>query len=92
MPPTLNAEEVLDGSVAAIRRQLGEVFVPAESSMGAEDFALIAARVPSFVLRIGSGAPGRTDYLHNSDYQPDEGCIALGASALARAAVDLLAA
>ncbi len=92
VPPTLNAEEVLDGSVAAIRRQLGEVFVPAESSMGAEDFALIAARVPSFVLRIGSGAPGRTDYLHNSDYQPDEGCIALGASALARAAVDLLAA
>jgi len=92
VPPTLNAEPVLTASVAAIRRQLGDVFVPAESSMGAEDFSLIASAVPSFVLRIGSGAPGRNDALHNSGYQPDEACIALGATALARAAVELLAA
>ncbi len=92
VPPTLNADEVLDGSVAAVRRQLGDVFTPSEPSMGAEDFSLIAARVPSFVLRVGSGAPGRADHLHNSDYQPDEACIALGAQALARAAVELLAA
>jgi amidohydrolase len=92
VPPTMNAEPVLEASVAAIRRQMGEVFAPSEASMGAEDFALIAARVPSFVLRVGSGAAGRTDHLHNSGYQPDEACIALGATALARAAVDLLAA
>ena len=92
VPPTRNADPVLETSVVAIRRQLGEVFVPAECSMGAEDFALIAAAVPSFVLRIGSGAPGRRDFLHNSGYQPDESCIALGATALARAAVELLAA
>jgi amidohydrolase len=92
VPPTMNADAVLDGSVAAISRQLGDVFVPAEPTMGAEDFALIAGRVPSFVLRVGSGAPGRQDHLHNSGYQPDETCIGLGAQALARAAVDLLAA
>ena len=92
VPPTMNAEPVLEASVGAIRRQMGDVFVPSEPSMGAEDFALIAARVPSFVLRVGSGAVGRTDHLHNSGYQPDEACIALGATALARAAVDLLAA
>jgi amidohydrolase len=92
VPPTMNAESVLDASVAAVRRQLGEVFVPCEPTMGAEDFAWIAARVPSFVLRVGSGAAGRADHLHNSAYQPDEACIALGAAALARAAVDLLAA
>jgi amidohydrolase len=92
VPPTLNAPEILQASVAAIRSQLGDVFVPAESSMGAEDFALIAAAVPSFVLRIGSGAPGRADALHNSAYQPDESCIALGAAALARAAVEVLSA
>jgi amidohydrolase len=91
VPPTLNAPAVLDASVAAIRRQLGDVFVPGEASMGAEDFSLIASAVPSFVLRIGSGAPGRNDALHNSGYQPDEACIALGATALARAAVELLA-
>ncbi len=91
VPPTLNADRVLDGAVAAVRRQLGEVFDAGEPSMGAEDFAMIAARVPSFVLRVGSGAAGRDDHLHNSSYQPDEACIGLGAQALARAAVELLA-
>ncbi len=92
VPPTVNDDAVLEASVAAIRRQLGEVFVPCEPSMGAEDFATIAALVPSFVLRVGSGAPGRSDHLHNSDYQPDERCIALGAQALASAAIELLSA
>ena len=91
VPPTLNADRVLDGTVAAVQRQLGEVFDAAEPSMGAEDFAMIAALVPSFVLRVGSGAAGRHDHLHNSSYQPDEACIGLGAQALARAAVELLA-
>jgi metal-dependent amidase/aminoacylase/carboxypeptidase family protein len=91
VPPTLNAAQVLEPSVAAIVRQLGDVFVPGEPSMGAEDFSFIASTVPSFVLRIGSGAPGRADHLHNSDYQPDEACIALGATAISRAAIDLLA-
>jgi amidohydrolase len=92
VPPTMNADPVLDAGVAAVHRQLGDVFVPSEPTMGAEDFAHIAARVPSFVLRIGSGAAGRQDHLHNSAYQPDEACIGLGAQALARAAMDLLAA
>jgi len=92
VPPTLNADAVLETSVTAIGRQFGDVFVPSEPTMGAEDFSLIASRVPSFVLRVGSGAPGHEDYLHNSGYQPDEACIALGARALAAAAVDLLAA
>ena len=83
VPPTMNADRVLEPSVAAVQRQLGEVFVACEPSMGAEDFAMIAARVPSFVLRVGSGAPGRADHLHNSAYQPDEACIGLGAQALA---------
>jgi hypothetical protein len=28
--------------------------------------------------------------LHNSDYQPDEGCIAVGVRTLSRAALELL--
>ena len=91
VPPTLNADAVLEKSVSAIRRQLGEVFDEGAPSMGAEDFAMIAARVPSFVLRVGSGAAGRDDHLHNSAYQPDEACIGLGVQALSRAAVELLA-
>jgi hypothetical protein len=42
-------------------------------------------------LRVGSGAPGRADKLHNSDYQPDERCIGLGVQALSRAALEILA-
>lgn len=91
VPPTVNDERIRVIATKALNAQLGNVLVPAEPTMGAEDFAMIADRVPSFVLRIGSGAPGRADGLHNSDYQPDERCIALGAQALARAAVELLA-
>ena len=91
VPPTQNADDILETSIAAGRRQLGDVFLPGAPSMGAEDFSVIASRVPSFVLRVGSGAPGRADHLHNSAYQPDEACIALGAQALSRAAMDLLA-
>ena len=90
VPPTVNADAVLQAAVAGVKRQLGDVVDACEPSMGAEDFALIAERVPSFVLRVGSGAPGRSDHLHNSGYQPDEACIALGAQALAGAALALL--
>ena len=90
VPPTVNDDGVLQTAIAGVTRQLGEVLVPCEASMGAEDFAMIAERVPSFVLRIGSGAAGRDDHLHNSHYQPDEACIALGAQALAGAALELL--
>ncbi len=91
VPPTRNDEAVRAGTMRAVGAQLGDVAGEGEPSLGAEDFALIAERVPSCVLRIGSGAPGRDDHLHNSGYQPDETCIALGAQALARAAVELLA-
>jgi metal-dependent amidase/aminoacylase/carboxypeptidase family protein len=63
-----------------------------EPSMGAEDFALLSHKVPSFQLGVGSGAPGRQDRLHNSNYQPDERCIGLGVQALARAALEILGA
>ncbi len=59
-------------------------------SLGAEDFSLVGEKVPAFQLGIGSGAEGRRDFLHNSDYQPDEACIKLGVVALASAAVRLL--
>jgi amidohydrolase len=90
VPPTVNDDRVLEPCVAAIKRHFGDVISVGEPSMGAEDFAEFATRVPSFSLRIGSGAPGRADHLHNSGYQPDEACIALGAQALARAALELL--
>jgi amidohydrolase len=91
VPPLVNDDRVLEPVLAAIRAQFGDTPQEGEPSMGSEDFAEFAARAPAFQLRIGSGAPGRDDRLHNAGYQPDEACIQLGVQALSRAALDLLA-
>jgi amidohydrolase len=90
VPPLVNEDSLLERTVAAVRRQLGDVVEEGEPSLGGEDFALMAELVPSFQLRIGSSQPGRSDKLHNSAYQPDEACIGLGVQALSRAALDIL--
>ncbi|PWS33987.1 amidohydrolase [Falsiroseomonas bella] len=90
VPPLLNDHRVLEPTLAAIRAQFGEDPQAGEPSMGSEDFSEFAARAPAFQLRIGSGAPGRDDRLHNAGYQPDERCIELGVQALSRAALELL--
>jgi len=90
VPALVNDDRVLDPTIAAVRKQLGDVAHERPPVMGAEDFALLAEKVPSFQLGIGSGSPGRQDRLHNSGYQPDEACIGLGVQALSRAALELL--
>ncbi|MBN8891779.1 MAG: N-acyl-L-amino acid amidohydrolase [Acetobacteraceae bacterium SCN 69-10] len=90
VPPLVNDDRVLDPTMDAVRHQFGDVVRERPPTMGAEDFALMSQRVPSFQLGIGSGAPGRDDRLHNSNYQPDEACIGLGVQALSRAALELL--
>jgi amidohydrolase len=91
VPPLVNDDAVLDQMLAAVSAQLGQAPKEGVPSMGSEDFAEFAALVPSAHLRIGSGAPGRADKLHNAGYQPDEACIAIGVQALSRAALDMLA-
>lgn len=90
VPCLVNDDRVLDPSVAAVRAQFGDVITEGEASLGGEDFALMAERVPGFQLRVGSSQPGRQDRLHNSAYQPDERCIGFGVQALSRAAVEML--
>jgi amidohydrolase len=91
VPSLVNDDRVLEPTVAAVRKQFGDVAEEGQASLGGEDFALLSELVPGFQLRIGSGAPGRADKLHNSDYQPDERCIGLGVQALSRAALEILA-
>jgi amidohydrolase len=90
VPSLINDDGMIDRTVAAIQKQLGDVVDEGEPSMGGEDFALMSRKVPSFQLRVGSGAPGREDRLHNSGYQPDERCIGFGVQALSRAALEIL--
>ena len=89
-PPLVNDDGMIDRGMASIRTQLGEVVTEGHASLGGEDFALMTEVVPGLQIRIGSGAPGRDDKLHNSDYQPDEGCLVSGVEALSRVALDLL--
>jgi amidohydrolase len=89
-PSISNDETMLQRTVAAIQVQIGDVADEYEPSLRGEDFAYMAEMVPAFRLLVGSSQPGRADKVHNSDYQPDEGCIDLGARALARTALDLL--
>ena len=90
-PPLVSDAGVMDKTMKAIREHYGDdVVLQAQPSLGAEDFALIGERVPAFQLGVGSGAPGRRDELHNSDYQPDERAIRNGVVALSLAAVELL--
>ena len=90
-PPLVNDDALLDRGVQSVRDQLGDVIELGEASLGGEDFAFMMEAVPGLHLRIGSGAPGREDKLHNSNYQPDDACLAQGVQALSRVALDLLA-
>jgi metal-dependent amidase/aminoacylase/carboxypeptidase family protein len=90
VPMLRNDDRVLDPTVAAIRKQFGDVVEQGQASLGGEDLALMLDLVPGFQLRVGSSQPGREDKLHNSAYQPDERCIGYGVQALSRAALELL--
>ena len=91
VPPLVNDAALLGRVVDTMRATFGDsAVIEGAASMGAEDFACFADAIPAAHLRIGSGAPGRKDSLHNSGYQPDEGSLAVGVQALARAALDIL--
>ncbi|MCC7425623.1 MAG: amidohydrolase [Alphaproteobacteria bacterium] len=92
VPPMVNDDAVLDRVLASARAIVGadKVMELDGPSMGSEDFACFAELVPSAHIRIGSGAPGRRDMLHNSDFQPDEGAIPVGVQTLVRSALDML--
>ncbi|PYE35941.1 amidohydrolase [Rhizobium sp. PP-F2F-G38] len=90
VPSLVSDDRLLKLTMSAIRDHFGDVVHPRASNLGAEDFALVGARVPAFQLGVGAGQDGRNDQLHNSDYQPDEGCIVNGVVALSLAAARLL--
>ncbi|MGV1836057.1 M20 metallopeptidase family protein [Rhizobium rhizogenes] len=91
VPSLINDEHILTTTMSAIREHYGDVVLEREAGLGAEDFALVGAKVPAFQLGVGSSQEGRNDRVHNSDYQPDERCIANGVVALSLAAAKLLA-
>jgi amidohydrolase len=90
-PPLRNHKETLGNLLESARNVLGEsnvVELP-EPSMGSEDFAWFAERVPAAHLRIGSKIDGLETAIHRSNYDCNELAIPVGVRVLARAALDL---
>jgi metal-dependent amidase/aminoacylase/carboxypeptidase family protein len=89
-PPVVNdpaVAGVVKRSAAAV---VGErVVLPMHPFMGAEDFAYIAAEVPSAFFWVGAALADPRDH-HHPRFDIDEDVLPLGAALLARAAVDLL--
>ena len=90
-PPLRNDAEVLKTVLASARQALGpeNVLELPEPSMGSEDFAWFAERVPAAHLRIGSKIDGLDTAIHRSNYDCNELAIPVGIRVLARAALDL---
>lgn len=92
VPGVMNDDGLVTRAAEAFAQQFGEApLVEAGRDFGGEDFAYFSERMPAIHINVGSGQPGRSDRLHNSDYQPDEACIAKTAAAITRMAIELLA-
>jgi amidohydrolase len=92
MAPALrNDVEVLKTVLCSAREALGadNVLELPEPSMGSEDFAWFAERVPAAHLRIGSKIEGLDTAIHRSDYDCNELAIPVGIRVLTRAALEL---
>lgn len=86
--PVVENDAALTGLAEAVGVRLlgpGRVRTLAHPSMGGEDFAYYARRVPGCFYRLGSGgADPETRHGHHSDrFRIDEGCLPVGAAMLA---------
>lgn len=91
VPGVMNDEGLVTRATEAFTQQFGEApLIAIGRDFGGEDFAYFSERMPAIHINIGSSQPGRADRLHNSDYQPDEACIARSAEVITRMAVELL--
>jgi hippurate hydrolase len=91
-PVLRNNPDMLAPTLEAAREILGDDHVVplAGPSMGSEDFAWFAEKVPSAHLRIGSRIDGLNCQVHNADYDCNDLAIPTGIRAVAYAAIKLL--
>jgi len=93
-PPLKHDDELTEVAAQACRELLGEeqVRVEESKSMGAEDFALFAQALPATQLAVGGVGEGQEKPIgHHPNFMVDEGCLPVGAAALAAVAVRFLA-
>lgn len=80
IPPVVNDREVVGEACEGIMEHLGpESVVPAETSMGGEDFANYLTEVPGALLRLGAESGGGD--LHSATFSVDENAVGVGIKA-----------
>ena len=91
-PVLRNHKATMARVLGAAREALGpaNVIEMPSPSMGSEDFAWFAERVPSAHLRIGSKIEGHDTAIHRADYQLNEQMIPLGMKVMTRAVLSLM--
>jgi amidohydrolase len=91
-PVLRNDKPTMARVLDAAREMLGpgNVIEMPSPSMGSEDFAWFAERVPSAHLRIGSKIDGHDTAIHRADYQLNEQVIPLGMKVMTRAVLSLM--
>ena len=84
-PPVHNDPALTDLVADAATELLGrgQVRWLEQPSLGAEDFAELQRDTPGTMFRLGVAGPQGCPPLHNSGFNPDEGCLAVGVEVLA---------
>ena len=80
-PPLINNATVADKMQQAVTTYMGDIVMNwEEPSMGGEDFAYFAQKVPSnfFYLGTGNEEKGITKPIHNSHFEIDEDALIVG--------------
>lgn len=91
-PATINDAALAQRSRPALVRAVGEPgVIDSEPTMGGEDFAYFANRIPGFYFRLGTTAPGTTSGgLHTPNFRADDSAVPVGMRVMARVLVDYL--
>ena len=92
MAPALrNDRAMLARLLDSARATLGKdnVIELGEASMGSEDFAWFAEKVPAAHLRIGSKIDGLDTAIHRANYDCNDLAIPVGVRVVTRAAMEL---
>ena len=92
-PVLQNDARILAALLASARGMLGpaQVVDLGAASMGSEDFAWFAERIPAAHLKIGSRIDGLDTAIHRANYDCNELAIPIGVGTVTRAVLDLLA-
>lgn len=93
-PATVNTPELARRMRPSLERALGaEAVVDMEPTMGGEDFAYFANRIPGFYFRLGVLEPGtESGFLHTPTFRASDEAIPVGMRAMAALVVDYLTA